>query len=533
MPGNRVAGLVERAQRGERAALDQLIGDHLQLVYNIVGRALAGHPDTDDVVQETLLQVVSKLGALRDPACFRSWTVAIAMNQIRHRRRGEQPTQELADSRSLGDPGADFAELTIVRLGLSDQRREVVEATRWLDQDDRELLALWWLEAAGELSRTDLADAMELSAQHAAVRVQRMKGQLETARVVVRALRNRAGCPTLSALTSGWDEAPSALWRKRIGRHVRECEACSRQGEGLVPAEGLLAGLAMVPLPSTYGPTGPPSVPGHSAAAPAATRRSAAHRAIGRRHRRARSPWRLAVAATGVTALAAAGALALDQSPSHQRAVVSVPPPRVATITSTGAPAAAPTATSASPVASPSATHRAAPSTAAARPRATASSAPAHVAAAPAPSAASGPTLTGPEQQVLAVINQARAQQGLAPLTVTSGLQASSGQHDATMADGCGLSHQCPGEPAIGQRETDQGVQWTSAGENIGDGGPVGDDSAAMASMAVGLTQSMLAEKPPNDGHRANILSKDYTHIGISVVRDSSGTVWLTQDFSD
>ncbi|WP_225448256.1 CAP domain-containing protein [Streptacidiphilus sp. P02-A3a] len=134
---------------------------------------------------------------------------------------------------------------------------------------------------------------------------------------------------------------------------------------------------------------------------------------------------------------------------------------------------------------------------------------------------------------MLALVNQARAGQGLPPLTVTPGLQASAAQHDATMADGCGLSHQCPGEPALGRRETDQGVHWTTAGENIGDGGPVGDDSSATASTAVGLTRSMLAEKPPNDGHRANILSTGYTHIGISVVRDGSGTVWLTQDFSD
>jgi uncharacterized protein YkwD len=50
--------------------------------------------------------------------------------------------------------------------------------------------------------------------------------------------------------------------------------------------------------------------------------------------------------------------------------------------------------------------------------------------------------------------------------------------------------------------------------------------------MAVGLTQSMLDEQPPNDGHRMNILSSTFTHIGIAVYRDSSGTVWLTQDFS-
>ena len=58
-------------------------------------------------------------------------------------------------------------------------------------------------------------------------------------------------------------------------------------------------------------------------------------------------------------------------------------------------------------------------------------------------------------------------------------------------------------------------------------------NSAAIAKMAVALTQDMLNEKPPDDGHRRNILSSSFTHIGIAVVRDSSGTVWLTQDFSN
>jgi uncharacterized protein YkwD len=43
----------------------------------------------------------------------------------------------------------------------------------------------------------------------------------------------------------------------------------------------------------------------------------------------------------------------------------------------------------------------------------------------------------------------------------------------------------------------------------------------------------MFKETPPNDGHRRNILSKDFTHIGIDVVRDSKGKVWLTEDFTN
>ena len=135
--------------------------------------------------------------------------------------------------------------------------------------------------------------------------------------------------------------------------------------------------------------------------------------------------------------------------------------------------------------------------------------------------------------QVLGLINQARSAAGLARLTITTGLNSSASAHNSRMAGGCGLSHQCPGEPDLGARETAAGVHWTAAGENIGEGGPVANTTAAIAQMAVGLTQAMLNEKPPDDGHRRNILSSSFTHIGIAVFRGSSGTVWLTQDFSN
>lgn len=140
---------------------------------------------------------------------------------------------------------------------------------------------------------------------------------------------------------------------------------------------------------------------------------------------------------------------------------------------------------------------------------------------------------TAAADQVLALINQARSQAGLPALTIGSGLDQSSAAHNARMQAGCGLSHQCPGEPSLGARETAAGVNWMSAGENIGDGGPVPDTSAAIAQMAVNLTQDMLNEKPPDDGHRRNILSSSFHHIGIAVTRDGSGTVWMTQDFSN
>jgi uncharacterized protein YkwD len=227
-------------------------------------------------------------------------------------------------------------------------------------------------------------------------------------------------------------------------------------------------------------------------------------------------------AGCGAADMAACGASPDDIAVAVAPAVVTVPPRQAAARTHQ---------TTARPKRSPSpsaSSHPAAPATGSGDGKTAASSAPA--APAGAPTAAQNGAAAA---QVLALINQARSGAGLAPLTVTAGLQASSSAHNLTMASGCGLSHQCPGEPAIGDRETAAGVHWTAAGENIGEGGPVADTDSAIAQMAVGLTQSMLDEQPPNDGHRKNILSTSFTHIGIAVYRDGSGTVWLTQDFSN
>ncbi|SEQ93790.1 RNA polymerase sigma factor, sigma-70 family [Lentzea xinjiangensis] len=245
---------VVAARDGDQRALDDLVAGYLPLVYNIVGHALGGHADTDDVVQETMLRAVHGLSSLRDPAGFRSWLVVIAMNQIRlrHRERQRVPvTGPVPDD--VADPGADFVDLTIMRLHLSGQRREVVAATRWLSADERELLSLWWLEAAGRLTRAEVATALELTPQHTAVRVQRVKAQLDAARIVVRALERTPRCPELADVVADWDGDPSPLWRKRIARHSRACARCERCGHDLAAVEGLIARLPLVPLPAAFG----------------------------------------------------------------------------------------------------------------------------------------------------------------------------------------------------------------------------------------------------------------------------------------
>jgi RNA polymerase sigma factor (sigma-70 family) len=248
------ADVITAARAGDRGALEELSSRTLPLVYSVAARAHPYRDDVDDIVQETMMRILGGIGGLERPEAFRSWVITITVNEVRDqiRRRGRRETTGAAfdAAEHRPDPAADFAEGVILNLRLSGQREESVRATRWLDEDDRELLSLWWLETAGRLARAELASALDMTGHQAAVRVQRMKERLHTSRVIVRALAARPACGELTRLTVDWSGAPSGLWRKRLGRHVRQCPRCVRHEEGMLAPEGLLAPLALLPVPA-------------------------------------------------------------------------------------------------------------------------------------------------------------------------------------------------------------------------------------------------------------------------------------------
>lgn len=154
----------------------------------------------------------------------------------------------------------------------------------------------------------------------------------------------------------------------------------------------------------------------------------------------------------------------------------------------------------------------------------------------PAPPASGGGSLppvtsaTGQlEQQLFNLINHDRAAQGLYAYVLNSTMSAGARQHDLQMANpSCGMSHQCPGEPDPCTRVTNEGIFWTSCGENVGYTGPNPTDWAGVQV----IEQDMLNEQPPDDGHRLNLLNTSYHRVGIGIYIDSKGIVWITEDFA-
>ena len=148
---------------------------------------------------------------------------------------------------------------------------------------------------------------------------------------------------------------------------------------------------------------------------------------------------------------------------------------------------------------------------------------------APASTGVTGSTTTENQiaRAVFQAINQSRADNGLPALKWSGALAKSAGQHNLTMQAANTLSHQLPGEAALGERESQQGVNWTWAAENIG------ETSDQSVNGALGLHQAMMNEQPPNDGHRQNILTTSGNSVGIAILIDQQhGLLWLTEDFA-
>src|SRR5436305_10898977 len=83
--------LVVRAQRGDRAAFEELVRRTSRLVYARLYLETGDTHQTEDLVQETLLTAYRTLGQLTAPEKFRGWLLRIAqnlaINAIRHDAR--------------------------------------------------------------------------------------------------------------------------------------------------------------------------------------------------------------------------------------------------------------------------------------------------------------------------------------------------------------------------------------------------------------------------------------------------------------
>lgn len=93
--------LVRLAQAGDRDAFDQLVLRTESMVFGVVFRRLRNRAEALEVTQDVFIQVLRKLGQLRDAEKFGGWLRRIAV-RLAINRAVRRPRESLADSSLLG-----------------------------------------------------------------------------------------------------------------------------------------------------------------------------------------------------------------------------------------------------------------------------------------------------------------------------------------------------------------------------------------------------------------------------------------------
>jgi RNA polymerase sigma factor (sigma-70 family) len=244
MPYREDAELVVAVRDTNEQAFADLYDRYSDRIHDFCHSILRDRHEAGDAMQQTFLMAIENIGKLREPEKLKAWLYAIAKNdcyrRIRKRQR-ESPTEsleELVPARSQPE-----------RVAEQDDLQEVVwSAAAGLAVRDRMLLDLHLRQG---LDGQELADAMGVKPSQVYVLMSRLKDQVERslgALLVARA--GRRDCPELDELLSTWDGRLTPLIRKRISRHVDNCEICGERRRQLASPLALLSAVTIVPAPS-------------------------------------------------------------------------------------------------------------------------------------------------------------------------------------------------------------------------------------------------------------------------------------------
>ena len=217
-------------------------------------RSLLHEPaDAADAVQDTFLIATAKLGGLRDPGKLRSWLYAVARNECYRRLRAGQATSALDEAGDMpaatgGQAGTAEAVDVASALEQAEVQQFVRDAIAGLNPSERDVIELSLMQG---LDSDELADALGVSRNHAHALLSRARSQLERSLGALLVARTgREACAALDALLAGWDGQLTVLMRKRVSRHIDQCEICGElKRRELSPAlfAGALPLVALMP----------------------------------------------------------------------------------------------------------------------------------------------------------------------------------------------------------------------------------------------------------------------------------------------
>ena len=122
------SALVERLRRRDELALAELASVYGQKIFQLAFRYLRNHEDAEEVVQDVLLKVFSKIDAFRGDSALSSWIYRITFNTAMSRLRRTKAMRT--------------AEVTEIEIGtaVSDDAPSAFDPADWSNMADETML---------------------------------------------------------------------------------------------------------------------------------------------------------------------------------------------------------------------------------------------------------------------------------------------------------------------------------------------------------------------------------------------------------
>jgi len=135
-----IRALVDRAQQGDRAALEELYLIHFDRIYSYLHMTVSNRHDAEDLTTQTFLKMLESIGRFRwQSAPFSAWLFRIAhnlsMDHFRARRRW-QPEEEVPEPHDSEEPSAEHEAMQSIG------RQSMLELIDTLSHEQQQVLTL-------------------------------------------------------------------------------------------------------------------------------------------------------------------------------------------------------------------------------------------------------------------------------------------------------------------------------------------------------------------------------------------------------
>lgn len=224
--------LVARARKGDREALEAVLGTVAPSVHRFSVRMCKNVTDAEDVLQDTLISVANHLGEFEGRSSLSSWVFALTRSACARKRRGLKNRPPVSDDALAETP--DTAPTPEAQAADHELSSALTGALDGLSDEHREIILLRDVEG---LSAPEAASALGIS-------VDAVKSRLHRAREALRGALRPILEPAIPPVPAGCPDVV-ALWSKKLEgdlsqgdcsameKHLETCPACGSACDAL------------------------------------------------------------------------------------------------------------------------------------------------------------------------------------------------------------------------------------------------------------------------------------------------------------